>query len=97
MPRAEEVIFPAVLVLGVEHIYVRTYNLVPLDGADVVSEQVGARPTDHRDVLELVVARERRILPNRTANTCGVMSDSSWILVEQGSDPVLCQNSALLK
>ena len=60
MPVPEQIVFPAVQVLGIEHVDPRTDDLVPFDGPNVVPEQVGPDTPDQRDPLELVVWCERR-------------------------------------
>ena len=60
MPAPEQIVFPAVLVLGIERVDPRTDDLVPFDGPNVVPEQVGPDTPDQRDPLELVVGGERR-------------------------------------
>ena len=60
MPAPEQIVFPAVQVLGIERVDPRTDDLVPFDGPNVVPEEVGPDPPDQRDALELVVGGERR-------------------------------------
>ena len=60
MPAPEQIVFPAVQVLGIEHVDPRTDDLVPFDGPNVVPEQVGPDTPDQRDALELVVGGELR-------------------------------------
>ena len=60
MPAPEQIVFPAVLVLGIARVDPRTDDLVPFDGPTVVPEQVGPDTPDQRDPLELVVGGERR-------------------------------------
>ena len=67
MPAPEQIVFPAVQVLGIEHVDPRTDDLVPFDGANVVPEQVGPDTPDQPDALELVVGCERRERPHRVA------------------------------
>ena len=55
MPAPEQIVFPAVLVLGIERVDPRTDDLVPFDGPNVVPEEVGPDTPDQRDALELVV------------------------------------------
>ena len=55
MPVPEQIVFPAVQVLGIEHVDPRTDDLVPFDGANVVPKQIGPDTPDQRDALELVV------------------------------------------
>ena len=59
MPAPEQIVFPAVQVLGIEHVDPRTDDLVPFDGPNVVPEEVGPDTPDQRDALELVVGGER--------------------------------------
>ena len=58
MPTPEQFVFPAVLVLGIEHVDPRTDDLVPLDRRDVVAEEVDPVTPDHGDALELTVRFE---------------------------------------
>ena len=55
MPAPEQIVFPAVQVLGIARVDPKTDDLVPFDGPNVVPEQVGPDTTDQRDTLELVV------------------------------------------
>ena len=61
MPAPEQIVFPAVQVLGIERVDPRTDDLVPFDGPNVVPEQVDPGTTTQRDPLELVVGGERRL------------------------------------
>ncbi len=58
MPAPEQIVFPAVQVLGIERVDPRTDDLVPFDGPNVVPEEVGPDTPDQRDALELVVGGE---------------------------------------
>ena len=73
MPAPEQIVFPAVQVLGIEHVDPRTDDLVPFDGPNVVPEQVGPDTPDQPDPLELVVVFERRERPNRAPGAGLVM------------------------
>ena len=47
MPAPEQIVFPAVQVLGIERVDPRTDDLVPFDGPNVVAEEVGPDTPDH--------------------------------------------------
>ena len=84
MPAPEQIVFPAVLVLGIERVDPRTDDLVPFDGPNVVPEEVGPDTPDQRDALELVVGCERRELPHRVAAAGRVMRGRPRIFIEEG-------------
>ena len=73
MPAPEQIVFPAVQVLGIARVDPRTDDLVPFDGPNVVPEQVGPDTPDQRDALELVVGGERRERPYRVPGAGRVM------------------------
>ena len=77
MPAPEQIVFPAVQVLGIERVDPRTDDLVPFDGPNVVPEQVGPDTPDQRDPLELVVGGERREFPDGRPGTGGIVR-SGW-------------------
>ena len=60
MPAPEQIVFPAVQVLGIERVDPRADDLVPFNGANVVPEEVDPGTPDQRDPLELTVRFERR-------------------------------------
>ena len=84
MPAPEQIVFPAVQVLGIERVDPRTDDLVPFDGPNVVPEQVGPDTPDQRDALELVVGGERRERPNRGPGAGRVMRGRSLTRVSRG-------------
>ena len=84
MPAPEQIVFPAVQVLGIEHVDPRTDDLVPFDGPNVVPEQVGPNTPDQRDPLELVVGCERRERPNRAPGAGLVVRGRPRIFIEEG-------------
>ena len=86
MPAPEQIVFPAVQVLGIGHVDPRTDDLVPFDGANVVPEQVGLDTTDQRDTLELVVGGERRERPHRVPGASRVMRGRPRKRIKEGAD-----------
>ncbi len=86
MPAPEQIVFPAVQVLGIEHVDPRTDDLVPLDRRDVVAEEVGPDTPDHGDALELTVRFERREFPDGRPGTGGIVHRGSWKLIQQRAD-----------
>ena len=83
MPAPEQIVFPAVQVLGIEHVDPRTDDLVLFDGPNVVPEQVGPDTPDQRDALELVVGGERREFPDCRPGTGGIVRSGSRKLIQQ--------------
>ena len=86
MPAPEQIVFPAVQVLGIEHVDPRTDDLVPLDRRDVVAEEVDPVTADHGDALELVVGGERREFPDSRPGTGGIVRSGSRKLIQQRAD-----------
>ena len=86
MPAPEQIVFPAVQVLGIEHVDPRTDDLVPFDGPNVVPEQVGPDTPDQRDALELGVGGERRERPHRVPGAGRVMCRRPRKRIEEGAD-----------
>ena len=86
MPAPEQIVFPAVQVLGIEHVDPRTDDLVPLDRRDVVAEEVDPVTADHGDALELTVRFERREFPDGRPGTGGVVRGRPRIFIEQRAD-----------
>ena len=86
MPAPEQIVFPAVPVLGIARVDPRTDDLVPFDGPNVVPEQVGPNTPDQRDPLELVVGCERRERPNRAPGAGRVMRGRPRIFIEESAD-----------
>ena len=86
MPAPEQIVFPAVQVLGIEHVDPRTDDLVPLDRRDVVAEEVDPVTADHGDALELTVRFERREFPDGRPGTGGIVHRGSRKLIQQRAD-----------
>ena len=86
MPAPEQIVFPAVQVLGIEHVDPRTDDLVPLDRRDVVAEEVGPVTADHGEALELTVRFERLEFPDCRPGTGLVMLGRPRIFIEEGAD-----------
>ncbi len=86
MPAPEQIVFPAVQVLGIAHVDPRTDDLVPFDRRDVVAEEVDPVTPDHGDALELTVRFERREFPDGRPGTGGIVHRGSWILIQQRAD-----------
>ena len=86
MPAPEQIVFPAVQVLGIAHVDPRTDDLVPFDGPNVVPEQVDPVTADHGDALELTVRFERREFPDGRPGTGGIVHRGSWKLIQQRAD-----------
>ena len=86
MPVPEQIVFPAVQVLGIAHVDPRTDDLVPLDRRDVVAEEVGPVTADHGDALELTVRFERREFPDGRPGTGGIVHRGSRIFIQQRAD-----------
>ena len=85
MPVPEQIVFPAVQVLGIARVDPRTDDLVPFDGANVVPEQIGPDTPDQRDPLELVVGvRAPGTSSNRVAGAGRVMRGRPRIFIEKG-------------
>ena len=86
MPAPEQIVFPAVQVLGIERVDPRTDDLVPLDRRDVVAEEVGPVTADHGEALELTVRFERLEFPDCRPGTGLVMLGRPRIFIEEGAD-----------
>ena len=86
MPAPEQIVFPVVQVLGIEHVDPRTDDLVPLDRRDVVAEEVDPVTADHGDALELTVRFERREFPDCRPGTGGIVHRGSRKLIQQRAD-----------